>query len=74
MMNDEKLPPEWDWEPYQLTLVQMLRRDLFPKWEWIMRVQPDPIEEENRLLSQMLQQIQTTTTNAPTTNRKENQT
>lgn len=58
MRNDEKLPPEWDWEPDQLTLAQMLRRDLFPRWEWIMRVQLDPIEAESHLLSQMLQQIQ----------------
>lgn len=64
MRNDEKLPPEWDWEPDQLTLAQMLRRDLFPKWEWIMRVQPDPIEAESHLLSQMLQQIQRTAESA----------
>lgn len=59
MMHDDKLPPEWDWEPYKLTLVQMLRRDLFPRWEWIRRANPDPIEEENRLLANMLQQGET---------------
>ncbi|WP_018132369.1 hypothetical protein [Effusibacillus pohliae] len=53
-MNDQQLPPEWDWEPERLTLDQMLRRDLFPRWEWIIRAHPDPIEQENRLLAQML--------------------
>lgn len=55
MMHDDKLPPEWDWEPHKLTLIQMLRRDLFPRWEWICRANPDPIEEENRFLANMLQ-------------------
>ncbi|MFC4766322.1 hypothetical protein [Effusibacillus consociatus] len=54
-MMDDKLPPEWDWEPEKLTLSQMLRRDLFPRWEWIIRADPDPIQQENQMLAEMVQ-------------------
>lgn len=53
-MTDEKLPPEWDWEPEKLTPSQILKRDLFPRWEMIVRANPDPIEKENQLLAEML--------------------
>ncbi|GAX89208.1 hypothetical protein [Effusibacillus lacus] len=53
-MPDDKLPPELEWEPDKLTLAQMLRRDLFPRWEWIVRANPDPVERENQMLSRML--------------------
>lgn len=54
-MDDYKLPPEWDWEPYKLTPTQILRKNLFPRWEWIIKADPDPIELENRRLAQMME-------------------